>query len=308
MSPSKRRGLSRRTISMVVGAGVLFWVVVFGLLGNAVMSAMQRLPTPTPAPVVAVPTTAPPAAVPQSPPTAAPKPTDLPVPTAAPETAPTPTAERFVITGAGAEGVNMRGEPATTAARVKVLRDGNQVEIVGEDREAGGRNWRNVKDGDGATGWVAAEFVGTQAPLGIAAPKPNGQSPEVQAYLDWLAPKTVQVGQALEVISSQSQLAANRPILIVDKEWRTKTVLGLGFLKNAGQEMQSYPKTVPQQARPLDLMVKELGTDLDYIANEYAAGIDQPSPQRIQNAVNRMNGVPAKASAATAEIKRLRGE
>ena len=68
--------------------------------------------------------------------------------------------QRVQVTGAGAEGVNMRGEPSTTAPRVKGLLDGNQLEIVGEDRQADGRVWRNVKDpADGAVGWVAADFL-----------------------------------------------------------------------------------------------------------------------------------------------------
>lgn len=111
---------------------------------------------------------------------------------AAPTSAPAPPAakpaekpvaatstQRVRVAGAGADGVNMRTEPSTTAARVKLLRDGAQLEIVGEDRQADGRTWRNVKDGaDGATGWIAAEFVADAAP---SAPAPAQEKPVAPA-------------------------------------------------------------------------------------------------------------------------------
>ena len=58
------------------------------------------------------------------------------------------------------QGANLRVEPGTGAPRVKTIREGVELEVVGPDRTADGRVWRNVRDpADGASGWVAAEFV-----------------------------------------------------------------------------------------------------------------------------------------------------
>jgi hypothetical protein len=72
-----------------------------------------------------------------------------------------PTApQRVRVTGVGADGLNLRTEPSGSAERLKLIPDGTELEIVGDDQEVDGITWRNVKDPeDGATGWVAAEFV-----------------------------------------------------------------------------------------------------------------------------------------------------
>jgi hypothetical protein len=63
-------------------------------------------------------------------------------------------------------GLNLRVDPGSGAARVKTVRDGAVLEIVGEDRQADDRTWRNVRDpSDGATGWVVSQFL---APAGAA--------------------------------------------------------------------------------------------------------------------------------------------
>ena len=49
----------------------------------------------------------------------------------------------------------MRREPGTNSGVVKSVRDGTEVIIIGTDREADGRIWRNVQDGE-ATGWIVS--------------------------------------------------------------------------------------------------------------------------------------------------------
>ena len=120
---------------------------IFEAVTPAMSSQLAPPPlVPTPTAAQAVPPTAAPAPPPTQP---------------APEPTPTVTAgQRVQVTGAGDEGVNMRAEPSTSAPRVKRLLDGSQLEIIGEDRQADGRAWRNVKDpADGSVGWVAAEFL-----------------------------------------------------------------------------------------------------------------------------------------------------
>jgi len=43
---------------------------------------------------------------------------------------------------------------------MKILPDGAELELTGDEQEADGRTWRAVRDpSDGTTGWVAAEFL-----------------------------------------------------------------------------------------------------------------------------------------------------
>jgi hypothetical protein len=73
---------------------------------------------------------------------------------------PTPV-ERVVVKGTGDDGLNLRSEPSSAAALVKTLPDGDELEVIGEDRQVDGRTWRNVRDpSDGVSGWAAAEFLG----------------------------------------------------------------------------------------------------------------------------------------------------
>ena len=134
---------------------------------SKVFDAVTPAAPPPPAPTPTTAQVVPPTSVPAPPPTQP-----------APE--PTPASQRVQVTGAGTEGVNMRAEPSTTAARVKGLLDGNQLEIVGADRQADGRAWRNVKDpADGAVGWVAADFLATVTTVPPISAPPAASPPVV---------------------------------------------------------------------------------------------------------------------------------
>ena len=56
-------------------------------------------------------------------------------------------------------GVNLRARPSASAATLMVLAEGASVELVGQDVQAEGRTWRNVRSATGQTGWVAAQYV-----------------------------------------------------------------------------------------------------------------------------------------------------
>jgi uncharacterized protein YgiM (DUF1202 family) len=68
---------------------------------------------------------------------------------------PTPGPERLLVVGGGSPAVNMRSDPGTGSGVVKSVRDGTEVVVIGTDREADGRIWRNVQDGD-ASGWIVS--------------------------------------------------------------------------------------------------------------------------------------------------------
>ena len=64
------------------------------------------------------------------------------------------------VVGAGADEVNLRAEPSLSGARLKGLADDLELEVLGDDVEADGRTWRNVRDPtDRSEGWVAAELL-----------------------------------------------------------------------------------------------------------------------------------------------------
>ena len=63
------------------------------------------------------------------------------------------------VSGTDGTGVSLREKPSATARRLTVVPEGARLVIIGEDTQAEGRTWRNVKTTGGATGWVAAQYV-----------------------------------------------------------------------------------------------------------------------------------------------------
>ena len=73
--------------------------------------------------------------------------------------------DRVQVAGTERQGVNVRAAPSAHAASVKLAPEGAVLEVVGPDRAADGRTWRDVRDpADGAHGWVAAEFLAAGPP------------------------------------------------------------------------------------------------------------------------------------------------
>ena len=131
-------------------------------------SPVGAMALPTVSPVALAPRPPPPVALAQptgSPVTALAQPT----PSRAPIT-PTPDPQlRLLVTGAGPQGASLRETPGT-GSRLKVLADGTELISLGEDQQAAGRNWKNVKDPDGTAGWVAAEFLTVGETTPVATP------------------------------------------------------------------------------------------------------------------------------------------
>lgn len=175
----------------LVGAGIggLAVITVIGTTATAIRGT-QPQPSETPTMAAAAPTAQPTAQPTIAPATATPA--VSPVAAAAAPPPATPGVERVRVTGVGAEGLNMRGEPSTSGRVVKRINDGAELIVIGPSREADGRAWRNVRDpADGAAGWVAAEFMGPmtaeaapQAPAAstqTAIPKPAAPAPAAAA-------------------------------------------------------------------------------------------------------------------------------
>ena len=148
-----------------------FWVLsgsdsLIGLLGGSTAQptaapAQPGLPSTPVLPAASPPAGAsPPPAVSQPVAGASPSPgTGSPGPAAKPAASPAPSVQRVRVANTGGEGASLREQPSTSATRVKGLTDGTVLEVIGADQQAEGRAWRNVRDPEGATGWVAAEFL-----------------------------------------------------------------------------------------------------------------------------------------------------
>jgi hypothetical protein len=69
----------------------------------------------------------------------------------------------------------MRAEPSPGATLVRTVRDGTELELIGDEREGGGRTWRNVRDpASGGTGWIVSELL---EPVPAPPPPAPGPSP-----------------------------------------------------------------------------------------------------------------------------------
>jgi hypothetical protein len=72
------------------------------------------------------------------------------------------------VTGTGGEGVSLRQAPSGTAERLRVVPEGAALQNLNEERQSDGRGWRRVRDTDGQEGWVASEFLTTDAVAAFA--------------------------------------------------------------------------------------------------------------------------------------------
>jgi hypothetical protein len=89
--------------------------------------------------------------------TAAPPPPPVPVPVVpAAEAKPTPPQEYVRVTGSR---LNVREQPATSAAPVARVKKGERLAVLGRDGE-----WFQVRLADGATGWVHGKYVRSEEP------------------------------------------------------------------------------------------------------------------------------------------------
>ncbi len=139
----------------VLGA-VLGALAAMLLAGAALLNApslLARFSSAAPSPTAtALPTAGP--ALPLADPTEAP-----------PEASPEPV-EYVRVGNTAGQGVVLRREPSTSAARVAARAESTLLRIIGPDQVAEGRVWRPVEDAQGNRGWVPADFL-------VAAPPPG---------------------------------------------------------------------------------------------------------------------------------------
>jgi uncharacterized protein YkwD len=117
---------------------------------NTARPAATATPLPT---ATALPTNTPPTATPTT------AETLTPAPTATPTATPTPAAREVYVRADN--GLNLRSDPSSTAALLRILADGTRLTAIGAAHplDAGGVAWQNVQTADGQSGWVAAQFL-----------------------------------------------------------------------------------------------------------------------------------------------------
>jgi hypothetical protein len=94
--------------------------------------------------------------------------------------------QKVRVANTGGTGVRLRLEPSLKGQIVSRLPDGTVLEIVGEDKQADGYTWKNVRAPGDGRGWVAGAYVapvtgstGTTQPA--AASSPPASNPPAQS-------------------------------------------------------------------------------------------------------------------------------
>lgn len=144
--------------TLVLAAVLILIVVVAYVLFSIVMAYFgERRPDPSslPTPIAG------PVLVPNGSPVpgASPSPGTGTVISPAASPSPSAPAARMKIANTDGQGANMRQRPSTTAPVLRTLAEGTVVDAIGGDTNAEGRNWRNIRDVNGQTGWVASELI-----------------------------------------------------------------------------------------------------------------------------------------------------
>jgi hypothetical protein len=87
-----------------------------------------------------------------------------------------PSDQTVRVANTGGEPLNLRDAPSSTAGVVSTLPEGTTLSVIGPDRQAEGRTWKNVSAAGYGSGWVAAEYVVTVAGAPPATPPQTGSS------------------------------------------------------------------------------------------------------------------------------------
>lgn len=187
------------------------------------------------------------------------------------------TGERARVVNTEGQGANMRAEPAPNGTLVRTVREGTELELIGVEREGGGRRWRNVRDpADGASGWIVSELLAPKAPEPAPAaepkpgtePKPDGEpkpggsprpaaSPAAtgvpdgaarpttriadadRAYLTILQAQIDVLGKGISSANEQIERTGGRPDMVSDPTWRQDTQAVSRSLREAAAKIRA---------------------------------------------------------------------
>ncbi len=239
---------------LLVLGGLIVWSVAAPYVAPRPTAVAQQKPTaatPTVQPVATVATTSPTVlaqlptvVVPTREPTATPAPPTA-TPTPAPTNTPTPGPARSArVVNTEGQGANMRRAPSVSAQRVKLVEEGTVVELVGGEQRGDGYTWRNIRDVDGSTGYVIADYLQPiQAPPGATPvlPPPSIRVEEITSPV-------ARGGEAtLTIITRPGVRCELRPLIFGPS---TLPREGLETKTADAQGMCSWTWTVPEDVVP----------------------------------------------------------
>jgi len=66
---------------------------------------------------------------------------------------------KVVVQGAGAQGINLRANPNTTAKRLRIIAEGTVLTVIDGPQEGQGFTWWKVRTPAGVEGWCAGDWL-----------------------------------------------------------------------------------------------------------------------------------------------------
>jgi hypothetical protein len=172
-------------------------------------------------------------------------PTVPPPPTATPSPEPTAVPARSArIVNTEGQGANMRRTISVSAQRVKVLPEGTVVELLGPVERGDGLAWRNVRDADGSTGYVLADYLQPiQGPPG-ATPV----LPPPQITVDEITAPAARGKEATLAITTRPGVRCELRVLIFGPATLPRE--GLEVTRADNQGHCSWTWTIPEEVVP----------------------------------------------------------
>ena len=241
-------------VALLVLGGLMVWSVTrpIAALSPTPVPAVQPNPTAAP-PVVertviaiatatALPTPPPPPATPV---VLVPGRDGSPAPIASPTLTPTPEPARSArIANTDGQGANMRRSPSVSAQRVKVIPEGNIVELIGGEQRGDGFTWRNIRDVDGSTGFVTVDYL--QLIQGAPGAPPVLPPPSIQVE-EITSPAVRGKEATLKIVTRPGARCELRVLLYGPSEMPTS---GLGVQKADADGFCTWTWTVPEETLP----------------------------------------------------------
>lgn len=136
-----------------------------------------------------------------------------------------------------------------------------------------------------------------------ATPKPQMPA-EVRTYLQFVQDQGTAIAGALNNLADLSQQANTRPAVINSNQWRGQVVNVLSGMQQTARAIRGYDGPIPADVQPTQATMLSIADDLDYIAVEFATGIDG-SAAHLQNAGSRMSTMAAKTPEITKQVQAI---